>query len=140
MARVLVADGFKPWREMIGRLLENELNLLVLHSSCDGMDAIRQSSHYRPDLVVLEVDLPGLCGLEVARQLSQLSPKPKVLFLSMNMDPDVVQAAFDAGAFAYVLKTDAAKDLLVAVPQVFAGKRFISTAISSTLEFRTPNF
>lgn len=137
IARVLVADAFKPWREVICNLLENELNLLILHSSSNGTDAVRQAAHHRPDLVILDVDLPGLNGIEVARQISQLSPNSKLLFLTMNVDPDVVRAAFDAGAHGYVLKTDAAKDLLVAVPQVSTGKRFISAAISITPDLRS---
>jgi DNA-binding NarL/FixJ family response regulator len=103
IARVLVADAFKPWREVICRLLENELHLT---------DAVRQAAHYQPDLVILDVDSPGLSGIEVARQLSQLSPKPNLLFLSMNIDPDIVRAAFAAGAHAYVLKTDAANGFM----------------------------
>lgn len=138
IARVLVVDAFKPWREVLCRLLENELDLLVLHSSSDGMDAVRQAARYQPDLVILDVDLPGLNGIEVARQISQLSPKPKLMFLSMNVDPDIVQAAFEAGADAFVLKTDAAKDLLVAVPQMAAGQRFVSAAISVARGLRPP--
>jgi len=134
IARVLVVDGFKPWREVICRLLENELHLSVVHNCSDGTDAVRQAAYYQPDLVILDVDLPGLTGIEVARQLSQLSPKPKLLFLSMNIDPDIVRAAFEAGAHAYLLKTDAAKDLLVAVPQVFAGQQFVSAAVASALD------
>lgn len=132
IARALVVDAFKPWREVICKLLENELDVLVLHSSPNGTDAVRQAAHYQPDLVVLDVDLPSLNGIEVARQISQLSPKTKLLFLSMNVDPDVVEATFEAGGHAYVLKTDAAKDLLAAVPLVSAGRRFVSAGISST--------
>jgi len=137
IARVLVVDGFKRWREVICGLLENELHLSVVHSSSDGTDAVRQAAYYHPDLVILDVDLPGLSGIEVARQLSQLSPKPKLLFLSMNIDADIVRAAFETGANAYLLKTEAAKDLLVAVPQVSAGKHFVSAAIASALDPRT---
>ena len=137
ITRVLVADGFQRWREVICGLVENELHLSVLHSSSDGPDAVREAAHYQPDLVILDVDLPGLSGIEVAQQLSQLSPRSKLLFLSMNIDPDIVRAAFEAGAHAYVLKADAAKDLLVAVQQVSAGRQFVSAAIARVLEPRT---
>lgn len=131
IVRVLLADTFKPWREVTRWLIENEADLFVVHESSDGEDAVRQVALLRPDLAILDVALPGPGGIEAARRISQLSPKTKLLFLSAILDPEVVQAALDAGAQGYVAKAEAAKDLLIAIRQIDADRRFVSAAISN---------
>lgn len=129
IVRILLADPFKPWREVTRGLIENEFEVFVVHESSDAEDAVRHGALLRPDLVILDVALPGIGGIEAARQISQLSPETKLLFLSAILDPEVVQAALDAGAHGYVAKAEAAKDLLIAIPQIDADQRFVSAAI-----------
>ena len=83
----------------------------------------------KPDLIVLDIGLPELNGIEAARQIRQLSPNSKIVFLSQNNDRDIVGAALSNGARGYVLKSDALRELLPAVIAVVDGKEFISRGI-----------
>ena len=101
----------------------------VIAEASDGSEAVQKAEELKPDLIVLDIGLPKLNGIEAARRIRQLSPSSKIIFLSQNNDLDVVQAALDTGALGYVRKTDARRELLPAMDAVLRGKQFVSSSL-----------
>jgi len=95
----------------------------------DGSEAVRKAADLKPDLIVLDIGLPKLNGIEAARQIRQLSPSSKIVFLSQNHDLDVVRTALSTGALGYVHKRDFRSDLLPAIEAVLQGRQFVSSSI-----------
>jgi len=128
-ARILVVDDFAPFREFTSTVLKNQVGFQIVAEAADGREAIQKARESRPDLVVLDMNLPFLCGIEVARQIRLCSPDSTILFLSGNNDPELIEAALQTGALGYVLKLDAVDDLLDAAKEVLSGKRFVSRGL-----------
>ena len=105
--------------------------LKVIGEAADGMEAVQKAEELHPDLILLDVGLPVLNGLEAARRILKLSPRSRILFLSGNMSRDIAEEALRLGAAGYVVKSDAASELLPAVESVLEGKRFISTSLAA---------
>ena len=103
----------------------------VIGEASDGSEAVERAEELKPDLIVLDIGLPKLNGIEAARRIRQHSLGSKIIFLSLYHSPHVVQAALSTGALGYVRKTDALRELLLAVETVLQGKQFVS---SSSLE------
>jgi len=101
----------------------------VIAEASDGSEAVQKAEELKPDLIVLDIGLPKLNGIEAARRIRQRSPSSKIIFLSQNSDLDVVRAALGAGALGYVRKTDARRELLTAVDAVLRGKQFVSSSV-----------
>jgi CheY-like chemotaxis protein len=101
----------------------------VIAEAADGLDAIQKAEELKPDLIVLDIGLPKLNGIEAARRIRQFSPGSKIVFLSQHNDLDVVQAALSTGALGYVHKTDAESELLAAVDAVLRGKQYVSGSL-----------
>jgi DNA-binding NarL/FixJ family response regulator len=110
-------------------LLQVRPKFQVIGETSDGSEAVQMSEALRPDLIVLDIGLPKLNGIEAARQIRQLSPNCEIIFLSQNSDLDFVRTAFSTGALGYVQKTDAGRELLPAVDAVLAGKQFVSSSV-----------
>ena len=98
----------------------------VIGVASDGLEAVQKADELQPDLIVLDIGLPSLNGIEVARQIHKLSPKSKILFVSQESSADVVQGALGTGAQGYVVKSDAGRDLLEGVNAVLRGEQFVS--------------
>lgn len=130
LIRVLVVDDYEPWRRFASTALLKQPELRVIGEVSDGLEAVRQAQQLQPDLILLDVGLPTLNGIEAARQISEVSPKSKILFVSENRSVDVAEEALSAGAGGYVVKSDAASELLPAVKAVLAGKRFVSASLT----------
>jgi len=103
--------------------------LQVICEASDGPEAVRKAEELKPDLIVLDIGLPKLNGIEAARRIRQLSPSSKIVVLSQNNDLDVVRAAFGTGAQGYVYKADVRSDLLPAIEAVLRGKQFVSSSL-----------
>jgi len=127
--RVLVVEDHDPFRRFVCSTLEKRPELLIVREVSDGLDAVRKAGELHPDLILLDVGLPSLNGIEAARQIRKLSHKSKILFVSQESDADVVQEAFRIGALGYVVKAHAGSDLLRAVEAVCQGKRFVSAGL-----------
>ena len=130
LIRVLVVDDFEPWRQRICGMLQACTDLRVVAEVRDGLEAV-QKAELQPDLVVLDIGLPHLNGLEAAKRILQIAPGAKIIFLTTNNDRDVVRAALRDGAKGYVLKTDATRELLTAVRKVLGGEHFVSSGIQA---------
>jgi len=125
--RVLVVEDFLPFRQFIRSTIEKKSGLQVICEVADGFEAVRRAEDLKPDLILLDVGLPTLNGIEAARQIRKLSSESKILFVSQESSADVVQEALSTGAHGYVFKTQAGSDLLPAVEAVIMGKRFVSS-------------
>jgi two-component system nitrate/nitrite response regulator NarL len=123
--RVLVVEDFLPFRRFVCSALQKRSDLQVICEASDGMEALQKFEELRPELVILDIGLPTLNGIEVARRILRVFPRSKIIFLSQESSPDVVQSALDAGAMGYVVKTRAASDLMAAVDAVISEQQFV---------------
>jgi DNA-binding NarL/FixJ family response regulator len=124
LVRILVVDDFEPWRRSIISIIETEPELQVIHEASDGLEAVQMGQELQPDLVLLDVGLPKLCGLEVARQIRVVSPGSKILFLSVIPSQEVMREALRIGA-GFIAKADALRDLLPAIRAAVADQEFL---------------
>jgi two-component system response regulator NreC len=131
--RVLLADDHGIVRRGMRALLESEPGVIVVGEAADGLDALRMAEELRPDLLILDIGMPRLNGIDVAARAQKLQPPPRVIMLSMHADESYVLRALDAGARAYLLKDATDEDLLPALRAVARDKRFFSPAIAGVL-------
>ena len=131
--RVLVVDDNERWRHFVSMTLLKPPELQVIGEASDGFEAVRQAQHLRPDLILLDISLPTLNGIEAANQIREVSPLSQILFLSENRCSEIAEAALNAGAGGYVVKSAAAHELLPAIEAVLDGKRFVSACLAGPL-------
>jgi CheY-like chemotaxis protein len=125
--RVLVADDSEPFRRVLRSILQNKLEFQTIVEAQDGVEAIELAQALQPDLILLDIGLPKLNGIEAARRIRELAPRSKILFVSQESSVEVVQAAFNLGASGYVVKMDAGSELLTAVDAVLRSERFVGS-------------
>jgi DNA-binding NarL/FixJ family response regulator len=121
--RVLVVDDYEPWRRFVSTTLQKQPELQIIGEAVDGLEAVQKAGELQPDLIVLDIGLPSLNGIEAARRIRKLSPESKILFISQESSADVVQEALALGALGYVVKAHAGSELLPAVEVVLEGRR-----------------
>jgi DNA-binding NarL/FixJ family response regulator len=126
LVRVLIVDDFPKWRSFVALQVKQKKAWQVVSEASDGVEAIQKACEFRPDVVVLDIGLPGVAGLEVAQRILRDLPATKILFLSQNRSCEVVQESLRIGASGYVLKSDSAKDFLPAMTAVLRGEIFLS--------------
>ena len=131
--RILLADDHTVVRKGLRLLLEGQPGFKVIADAADGRAAVALAEEHSPDVVVMDVAMPTLNGIEAARQICAKLPHTAVVFLSMHSDESYVLRALKAGAKAYLLKDSAEHDLIQAVIAVTQGKAFFSPAISKML-------
>jgi CheY-like chemotaxis protein len=129
-SRVLVVDDHEPFRRFICSTLREKPELQIVGEVSDGLQAVQKAEELQPDLIVLDIGLPTLNGIEAARRIRKLSPESKILFMSQESSDDVVREALGTGARGYVVKTDAGGDLLEGVNTVLRGERFVGRRFS----------
>ena len=131
--RILLADDHTVVRKGLRLLLESQPAFQVIADAANGREAVAMAEEHKPDVVVMDVAMPTLNGIEAARQISAKLPHTAVVFLSMHADESYVLKALKVGARAYLLKDSAEQDLINAVKAVSEGKGFFSPAISKML-------
>ena len=129
LIRVLVVEDFEDWRRQVRFMIQARTEWQVIAEASDGSEAVQKAEKLKPDLIVLDIGLPKLSGIEAARKIRQLSPSSKIVFLSLNKDLEVVRTALSTGALGYVLKTDARRELPPAMDAVLRGKQFVSSSL-----------
>jgi DNA-binding NarL/FixJ family response regulator len=137
--RILVVDDYEPWRSFASRTLQKKPELQVISEASDGLEAVQKTQELQPDLIVLDIGLPTVNGIEAARRILQCAPETKILFLSQERSSDIVEEALRVGAGGYVVKSRASTDLLPAVEAVLRGKQFVSAGLTGPTRVRHEN-
>ena len=132
IVRVVVVDDFEPWRRQICSTLQERPEFQVIAEVSDGQDAVRKAQELQPDLILLDIGLPKLNGIEAARQIRKCAPNSKILFVSENRSREIAEEALRTGAIGYVVKSDAAGELMPAVTAVLQGQQFISVRFADS--------
>ncbi len=133
MIRVLIVDDHAVVRSGLRLLLDHDSEIEVVAEAGNAEEAVREARHERPDVVLLDVVMPGTSGIEATPMILAASPESKVLVLSMQDDPTYVKEAFGAGALGYVLKEAAESDVVQAVKEVAGGGRYVHPALGARL-------
>lgn len=129
-ARILVVDDYEQFRYYLRSKLQSRPEFHIIGEAVDGVQAVQAAEELQPDLVLIDIGMPKLNGIEAAHQISQLVSGTKILFVSQEEDPDVVAEALSNGAKGYVQKQNAEKELLLAIETVLQGGRFVSEGLS----------
>jgi two-component system, NarL family, nitrate/nitrite response regulator NarL len=127
--RLLVVDDFQLWRDCVQVHLEGHAKMRIAGFASDGLEALQKVGELQPDLVLLDIGLPRLSGIETARRIREVSPGCKIIFLTSHLHPEIVQAALEAGGCGYVHKEDAATELLPSLESVLVGKQYLSRSV-----------
>jgi DNA-binding NarL/FixJ family response regulator len=125
--RVMLVEDFLWFRDFVRSKLELCPELLLIGEASDGLKAVEDATSLQPDLILLDIGLPSLNGIEVARQLRELAPKSKIIFLSQETSAVLVKEAIALGAWGYVFKSHAEGDLLPAIDAALSGRRYVSS-------------
>lgn len=125
MVRVLVVDDFESFRRFAASQLGKRPEVQIVGEASDGLEAVKKAEELEPELILLDIGLPKLNGIEAARRIGKRSPSCKILFFSQDSSVDTVQEALKTGAAGYVVKSDAGRELLTAVDAVLRGEQFL---------------
>lgn len=127
--RILVVEDFELARRFISTALAKDPSFEVVGEVSDGLTAAERAEDLQPDVILLDIGLPGLNGIEAAKRIRKTAPRAKIVFVSQQSSPELVQAALAVGGSGYVLKSDAGNDLLKAISAVLNGETFLSRAL-----------
>src|SRR3954452_9889582 len=127
--RVLIVEDYEPFRRFLRSTVEQRPATQIVGEATDGLEAVQKAEELQPDLILFDVGLPKLNGIEAARRIRTVSPESKILFVSQESSADVVQEVLRLGALGYVAKTDAGSELLTAVEAICEGRRFVSAGL-----------
>lgn len=133
MTRIMLADDHAVMRTGLRLVLERQADFQVVGEASDGREAVAMAQKLTPDVLVMDIGMPNLNGIEATRQLAAAAPQMAIVILSMHSDESYVLRALKAGAKAYLLKESAESDLIAAIRAVYSGKAFFSPAVSRML-------
>ena len=131
--RILIADDHEIVRRGLKALLSSRPDWIVCAEASTGREAVAMAEQHRPDIVVMDISMPGLNGLEATRKIRKVLPKAQVVILSIHYSDQLVREVLDSGARAYVLKSDASRDLLSAVEAVTSNRPFFTAGAARIL-------
>ena len=127
---LLIADDHEVVRRGIRALIQEQPGWQVAAEAKDGRDAVTKATEFQPDVAILDITMPSLNGIDAATQIAKFSPRTKVLILTVHESDHLSRKALDAGAHGYILKTDAAIDLITAVSSLLSNKTFFTPAVA----------
>jgi DNA-binding NarL/FixJ family response regulator len=130
---ILLVDDHQMMRDGLWAVLERESDLHVTGEAADGRTAIELCATLHPDVVVMDIGMPGLNGIEATRQVTQNYPRTKVVALSMNADRRYVHAMFEAGAWGYLVKSSASEELIRAIRAVAHDEKYVSPTVAGAV-------
>lgn len=130
---VLVVDDHEPFRRLVSSMLGERAEFQIIGQASDGLEAIQKAQELQPDLILLDIGLPKLNGIAVAQQIIKLIPKSKIIFLSENVDVQIVKAALIRGGSGYVVKSDAGDELFEAMEIVIQGGQFLGRKLAARI-------
>ena len=131
--RLLIADDHEVVRRGLRALLQEQSEWQVVAEAVNGSDAVAKASELLPDVAILDITMPSLNGLDAAKRISKLSQRTKILILTMHESDQLIQNALDAGASGYLNKTDAGRDLVMAVKALLSNKTFFTSSAARRL-------
>jgi DNA-binding NarL/FixJ family response regulator len=120
---ILLVDDFEPFRIVLSSLLRNRPPLRIIAEAADGLEAVRKAELLQPDLILLDIGLPNLDGIDAARQIRELVPQAKIVFLTQETSPEIVDEAMRSGAAGYVFKIEAASALFETIERVIQNEQ-----------------
>ena len=126
--RVLVVDDYAPWIRFVSTALAMQPRVNVVGEAQDGLTAIQKVAELKPDVVILDIGLPDMNGIQVARRILEMAPTTHILFLTEHTEQEIVRDALLTGAQGYVVKSSAARELLPALDALLLGCYFVSAA------------
>jgi len=129
LVRILLVDDFSLWQDFVRTCFKERSDVHILGIASNALEAIRKAEDLQPDLILLDIGLPDMGGIEAAERIRQLVPKTKIIFLTGHSDPEFVREAFRAGGDGYILKWDAATELVVGTESVLLGRKFTSSSV-----------
>lgn len=127
--RVLVVDDVEDWRKSICLLLKEDPMIEIVGEASDGVRAVQMAQEMQPTVILLDISLPRLDGIQVAGWMRKLSPNSKIIFVSQQIDVDVVHAAMEIGASGFVLKSDIVESLISAIRAAIRDEKFMSSKL-----------
>ena len=128
--RILVVDDFEPWRRYVRSMLQRHEQYVVIGEVSDGLEAVQKAEELQPDVLLLDLGLPTLNGIQAARRIRECAPNTKILFLTENSSADIVEEALRTGAQGYIFKRDAGHELLIALDAILRGETFVGRRFS----------
>ncbi|NOR73942.1 MAG: response regulator [Draconibacterium sp.] len=131
--KVLVTDDHQLFREGLVNLLFSAPDIEVVAQAVDGMDAIKKVSHFKPDVLLIDIAMPNMNGIEATREIKEKMPEIKIIALSMHSEKQYVKGILEAGADGYLLKNSTYQQLTDAIKSVHAGKKYLSTDITTMI-------
>jgi len=123
--RILVVDDFESWRRYVCSMLQKQQEYDVIGEASDGLEAVQKAEELQPDLILLDIGLPTLNGIQAARRIRECAPNTKILFVTEDSSQDIAEEALRTGAQGYIVKEDAGHELLIAVNAMLRGERFV---------------
>jgi DNA-binding NarL/FixJ family response regulator len=132
--RILVVDDFEQWRKFVISAVGRRPEWQVVGEAADGSEALQKAKKLDPDLMLMDIGLPTFNGIEVARRIYHGGNGPKILFLTEHLSCEIAQEALRTGALGYIVKSDAARDLLPAVEAALQGRVFVSSRVDGRVE------
>ena len=132
--RVLVVEDHAAFRRIVCELLQESAAVQIVGEAADGLDAVRKAEALQPDVVVLDINLPTMSGLEVASHIRAVVPSAKVVFITVELSLEVMDEAFRRGAHGYVYKPRAQRDLLSVLDAILGGARFVSGGLERVIQ------
>ena len=135
----MIVDDSWAWRRAVRSLLQKHLDLVIIGECSDGLEAVQKSEELQPDLVLLDIGLPKLNGVEAARQIRKVAPASRILFLTSYHGPEILQEAMSVGALGLVVKLKASRELLAAIRTVLSDQQFIGTGFSPLDPIKGPH-
>ena len=123
---ILLVDDYKPWLQFLQDRINQEPEMRVVGQAFDGLEAVQKAEELQPDIILLDIGLPMLNGIQAAVQIKKVASKSAILFVSESSDQDLVRAALTAGGNGYILKSKVVEDLRAGIEALLVGRRFIS--------------
>ncbi len=127
---ILVVEDFQPFCQFIFSTIQQKPQWCVICAVTDGLEAVQKAEELQPDLILLDIGLPRLNGIEAAKRIIQVAPRAKILFLTQEASRDVVQKALNLGARGYILKAQAQEDLLTGIQTILDGNCFLGRGLA----------
>lgn len=127
--RVLLVEDFLPYRALLATLLERNPNVSVIGEASDGLEAVVKAQALEPDLILMDIGLPKLNGLEAAKRIREFAPSSSIVFVTQESAPEIVKEALNQGASGFIAKQDVAANLPAAIAAILRGRRFVSSGL-----------